>query len=232
MMTEGLKAVLTGEVIQTSRMSVPARQVLPDLLARALESCELPSVRLSAEVLGLQFFQEGRFQAVLDDAEAGLPAALHMIAWLGCQTVDDDIPVQVRVAIGVGPLDYLDGQVNLFDHLPRRMFRGGGKAFMHSNRLLRVMETGDRRIGLRTPWQDANAELKVACLFLDFHIKRWSTEQAKTILALISGRNQHETAQILGISQPAVAQRFRRAGGQAVRALLRRYGAILKNAST
>jgi len=224
MPTEGMKAVLTGEILKTSKMPIQVRKSFPEILSKAMETCELPSVHLSTELLGMQFYHEGRFQTVLDDPAAGLPAALHLIAWLGRQ----EPRLSARVAVGLGPVAFLEGKVRLFDNVSRRSFRGGGKAFLISQRLLSVMRTGDRRIGARTPWVQVNDELEVACLFLDYHIKRWSDDQADSILALLRGETQAETAQAQGVSQSAVAQRFRRASGRAVRALVRRYEALLK----
>jgi hypothetical protein len=222
---EGMKAVLTGEILKTSQLPLRVRKSFPDILSKAMESCELPSVHLSTELLGMQFYHEGRFQTVLDDPAAGLPAALHLMTWLGRQ--EPRLPT--RIAVGLGPVAFLEGRVRLFDNVSRRSFRGGGKAFFISQRLLNVLRTGDRRIGVRTPSVPVNEELEVACLFLDYHIRRWSHDQADSILALLRGETQTETAQAEGISQSAVAQRFRRASGRAVKALMRRYEALLDN---
>lgn len=231
--SQGVKAVLTGEVINMSRLPVATQQDLPDLLAAALDACEVPSAHLTSDLLGIQFFQTGRFQTILDDPAAGLPVALHMISWLASKPVtrnaDSTFPIRIRVAVALGPVQFLDGKVNLFDKVSRRSFRGGGKAFFQSGRLLETMRRGDRRIALHTPWFDTNAEFQVTCRFLDHHIKRWSGDQASTIQALLRQEKQMDTAQALGISQSAVAQRFRRAGGPAIKAMLRRYSKISEN---
>ena len=221
------KAVMTGEVIRLPSLPIPTQRVLPSLLSEALDACELPSAHLTASLLGIQFFQTGRFQTVLDEPGSGLPVALHMIAWLAGHK--GGLPIHVRVAVGLGRIDFLDGKVNLFDRVSRRTFRGGGTAFLQSDRLLEIMRTGDRRIGVLTPWQDVNAELKVACLFLDHHIKRWSTDQIATILSLLRGETQSVAAAAWGVTQSAVAQRFQRAGGKPIKAMLKRYKEIINN---
>jgi hypothetical protein len=223
--------VLTGEVIGLPRLPPAVQLELPDLLAEALDACEIPSAHLTADLLGIQFFQTGRFQTVLDDPAAGLPVALHMIAWLANRSGQQHPSISIRVAVALGKVQFLDGKVNLFDKASRRTFRGGGKAFSQSNRLMEKMRRGDRRIGLHTPWRETNAEFQVVCRFLDHHIKRWSTDQASSILALLRGEIQQDTARALGISQSAVAQRFQRAGGPAIKAMLKRYAKIIEKNS-
>ncbi len=226
---QDIKAVVTGEVIHLPSLPIPTQRALPSLLSEALDACELPAAHLTANLLGIQFFQTGRFQTILDDPGAGLPVALHMIAWLAGTKGDHGLPIQVRVAVGLGRIDFLDGKVNLFDRVSRRTFLGGGTAFLLSDRLLEIMRTGDRRIGVQTPWLDVNEELRVACLFLDHHIKRWSADQTATILSLLRGETQSVAAAAWGVTQSAVAQRFQRAGGKPIRAMLKRYKSIINN---
>jgi len=227
--SQDVKAVVTGEVVHLPSLSIPIQRALPALLSEALDACELPSAHLTANLLGIQFFQTGQFQTVLDDPGAGFPVALHMIAWLAGRKDEKGLPIHVRLAVGLGTIDFLDGKVNLFDRVSRRTFRGGGTAFLQSSRQLEIMRTGDRRIGVVTPWQEFNAELKVACLFLDHHIKRWSVDQAATILSLLRGETQGVAAAALGVTQSAVAQRFQRAGGKPIRAMLKRYKEMVNN---
>jgi DNA-directed RNA polymerase specialized sigma24 family protein len=82
---------------------------------------------------------------------------------------------------------------------------------------------GDRRLLIRTPSKEINAELDTECALLDALINRWSTEQAQVILYQVKGLTQESAAKELGISQPAVRLRLQSAGGWAIEELLKRY---------
>ncbi len=155
------------------------------------------------------------FQGVLSKPEAALRAAIVIRASLrhGFQTKQRRYALDARIAVGVGSIAFLPAG---------RGPEGDGEAFRRSGQTLDGMK-GDQRLIIRTPWQEADAELDIACALLDALITRWSAEQAQAILGLLRGLTQERAARELGISQPAVRQRLKSAGGWAIEELCRRF---------
>jgi DNA-directed RNA polymerase specialized sigma24 family protein len=124
--------------------------------------------------------------------------------------------LDARVAIGIGTVDFL----------PRgRGSEGDGEAFRRSGPVLDEMRY--QRLSIRTPWPELDAEFQVECALLDALIERWSAEQAQAIVYLIAGWTQEKIAGELRITQPAVRQRLKSAGGSAVQKAIERYKLLI-----
>ena len=119
--------------------------------------------------------------------------------------------------MGIGQIEFLHAG---------RGAEGDGEAFRRSGQTLDVMK-GDQRLIIRTPWKEVDTEFDIACALLDALVTRWSAEQAQAILGQIRGLTQEKAAREFGISQPAVRQRLKSAGGWAIEELCRRYERLI-----
>ena len=217
MAAAGRFEVLTGDLIGSRRPGADTA-MLPRIFAEALDPAPYAGLKWPARVVGSQSRRGDEFQLVIRPAATGgLAAALFLLCALKRATP----ALEARIAVGVGGADYFDADP------PGGGFQGDGEAFQASGLLLETMKKDGRRVAVTTPWPAVNAELMVACRLLDEIVAQWTPQQAASMQALLRGETQETAAETAGISQSAVAQRLRRAGASAVRALLERYAQLL-----
>lgn len=184
-------AILTGDLIASSAAPERAEAAMA-ILSRA------------ADQLGRWAGQDSRFTRFRGDgwqlslAAPGLAlrAALYLSARLAAASA-----LPSRIAIGIGPLAH-PGTRDLSD--------ARGAAFEQSGRALDAMPR-NRHLALAgavTDWQSALVTLA------DWHISRWSAEQAEACALALApdAPSQTALAERLGITRQAVAARLSGAG--------------------
>jgi hypothetical protein len=217
MKDKSLVAVLTGDVVGFSKLERDERNALVSILKYSFSNMD-QWLQGKAQP-SFQMYRGDSFQGVLFDPLLALDASLAFRVilrsnWEGGRrrTAPD-----LRIAVGIGEGEKVEtGQV----------LEADGEAFRLSGRTLDSM-SGEERLVVCTPWQEVNAELRVETALLDSLANRWSAEQAEAVGGLLRGQTQKAIASSLGISQPAVTQRLKDAGGWAVELLRRRYRDIL-----
>ncbi len=207
-------AVLTGDLVDSSKLSPEHRQRMLEILKEAFAA-----VDELLEPAGFEIYRGDSFQGLVKDPSRALEASLVIRSTLRMDQ-PDDAPVNwdARTAIGIGTLE----------NLPERVSEGTGEAYRRSGPLLDDMK-GDRRLRLATPWEEIDEELNTQAALLDAVIAKWSPGQAEVVCALLGGRSRKEIGRNLGISQAAVHYRVKGAGWTAVERFLERYRAVLKS---
>ncbi|MCF6156993.1 MAG: hypothetical protein E3K32_00145 [wastewater metagenome] len=220
MKNPNLYAVITGDIVASSRLKANQRRYLLTVLKSSFKTIGdiLPGVVYAP----FEIYRGDSFQGVLSKPEAALRASLVIRASLryGLKMKQRRYALDARIAVGIGSVDFLPAG---------RGSEGDGEAFRFSGPTLDRMK-GDQKLLIRTSWQDINAEFDVECALLDALISRWSAEQAQAIIGQMRGSTQEKIARELGISQPAVRQRLKSAGGWAVEELCRRYEQVILEA--
>lgn len=233
METGKIYAVLTGDLIGSSRFRIQEREEILSNLKKSLQE-------ISPDIIASPFmvFRGDSFQGVLVRPEEALKAALIVRTSLLSRFKGKRTRLDARIAVGIGTIDYLSkDQVGECD----------GEAFRNSGSELDKMKKGEQNLIVRTSWPETNEELRTECALLDVLIQRWTKEQAEAILYQIQrpkfnvplsiakedyddlkkGLTQVETAKILNISQSAVFQRLKIAGYWAVQVFLERFKMII-----
>jgi hypothetical protein len=213
----GIVCVITGDVVGFSKLDVSGRQRMLAVLKSSFRSVAsaLPGSRPSFEI-----YRGDSFQGILLKPESALRSAACLRAELRFRFKAGsrrEVP-DIRLAAGIGRADYLP---------QGRFLEGDGEAFRFSGPFLDAMK-GDRRLSIHTPWPEINSEFEAVSALLDAVIHRWSAEQAQAVAGFLRGLGQLETAKALGISQPAVRQRLRSAGGWAVDLACRRFEFLIE----
>ena len=233
METNKIYAVLTGDLIGSSRFNIKEREELLFILKDSFKI-------ISPDIITSQFviFRGDSFQGVLSRPDEALNAALIIRASLLSKFKGKRTRLDARIAIGIGTIDYL----------PRdQAGEGDGEAFRNSGPELDKMKKSEQNLIIKTPWNEINEELQTECSLLDALIQRWTKEQAEANFYQIqspksreflsfaredAGSNQRltqvETAKILNISQSAVFQRLKTGGYWAVQAFLERFKTIIQ----
>jgi hypothetical protein len=214
-------AVLTGDVIRSTRLNPTERDDLIRNLKASFQDVEL---MLIDSVRGhFQIFRGDSFQAAFQPPGIGVTAALLLHAAFR-QRATAEGPTRasgLRIAIGTGSVDRLD---------KHHTSEATGEAFHNSGLTIDRMR-GTQRLAIRTPLDTVNAELEVECRLLDSILADWSPEQAEALSMMLGGLTQEVVGRRIGISQPGVRQRLKRAGWDGIRLFLRRSETLL-NRST
>jgi hypothetical protein len=209
---EKLYAVLTGDLIGSSRFTIKKRE---KILSNLKDSFKI----ISPDIIASKFviYRGDSFQGVLSRPGEALNAALIIRASLLSRFKGKRTRLDARIAIGIGTIDYL----------PRdQAGEGDGEAFRNSGPELDKIKKGEQNLIIRTPWTEINEELRTECALFDALIQRWTKEQAEAILYQMQGETQEGIAKILKISQPAVFQRLRTGGSWAGQVFVERFKVI------
>lgn len=193
-------AVITGDFIGFSGLPASIRQQMPDVLVEAGRDLCAAFGPLMPEDVAV--FRGDSWQALIAEPAQSLRAALFFRAAV-CAAADQ---VDTRMAIGIGPVDYV----------PKgRVSAGDGPAFRCSGKKLEQM-TSDRwgRLRLAFPGLDAEAEIDALVRLAGTLGDRWSRRQAKAVLGALKGFSPSRIAADWGhpISRQAVGKHLSRAG--------------------
>jgi hypothetical protein len=215
-----LYAVLTGDIVGSSRTIEKQRQSLFDALKGSFEI--VSRLWPSAVAASFDIYRGDSFQGVLSKPEGALRMTIALRAALRYLFSNKlrRFALDARIAVGIGTIDYLPSQ---------KASEGDGEAYRRSGPVLDVMK-GNQRLRISTPWPRIDEELEASCNLVDALIERWSAEQAEAMIRQLQGLTQDVIAQELRISQPAVVQRLKAAGGWAVEAFCNRYELLIGKA--
>jgi predicted DNA-binding protein YlxM (UPF0122 family) len=214
METKKIYAVLTGDLIGSSRFRVEEREIVISNLKDSFKMISPDSITSPFVI-----FRGDSFQGVLSIPDEALNAALIIRSSLLSRFKGKRSRLDARIAIGIGTIDYLPGN---------QVGEGDGEAYRNSGPELDKMKKREPNLIIKTPWAGINEELRIECSLLDALIQRLTKEQAEVILYHITkGVTQEEIAKILGISQPAVFQRLKTGGYWAVQAFMEHFEVII-----
>ena len=199
-------AVLTGDVVGSSKLEDAARRELPGALQQAAAAARAllgKAVPLDADV-----FRGDGWQLVVADAKLGLRAAVFFRAYLHGRAAPSGLVS--RIAIGIGPIQFVpQGQVS----------QGDGPAFRESGKALESMPKM-RRLALSVAGTKTPAGIGPVIDLMDTVMERWTEKQALAVVGMLQGMPQSQIAGLWSpaVTQPVVARHLRQAGWEAVAA--------------
>ena len=206
-------AVVTGDVVGSTKMSSGQRALLRHVLRRA--SRQLQEHFKDSVPPGVDVFRGDSWQFVVSKPAKSLRAALFFRAFFMSQmklrTVD------TRLAIGIGPIDFLP---------PTAISSGDGEAFRRSGLALDKMPR-TKRMAIDGPSSIGSLGLttvNVLIRLIDTLARGWTDRQAYAVCGALLGWKQEKIASVWfkgTVSQQAVAQHLERAGWNAVGAALK-----------
>ncbi len=209
-------AVLTGDIVDSSRIGKDQRKkLLADLKSSFFNADKI--LNSSNLIAPFSIYRGDSFQGVLANPEDALLASLIIRATLR-KSVDVGLKDlwDARIAVGLGEIAYLS----------ETGAEGDGIAYRRSGPILDQM-TGDMWLQIKTPWEEVDQELAVACPLADIIIQKWSSAQAEVVLLQIEGLTQQAMADKLHITQAAVNQRLKGAGWFAIDNFLKRFKSLI-----
>jgi hypothetical protein len=202
-------AIITGDVIASTRLSVPERRELNVAMSKA--STRLRRAFRSAVPAPVHIFRGDSWQLLVTDPGQALRIALFYRAMLRAGSGSSRL--DTRMVIAVGRIDFIPGE---------RIAEGDGPAYRLSGRALESMHRRER-MRLVYPTHPAEEELSLVVHLLDGLVSRWSDKQALAVTGALRGWQQETIAKKVWsepISQQAVAQHLDRAAWSYVESAL------------
>lgn len=199
-------AVLTGDVVGSSRLDETARRELPVALKKASQAAR--SLYGKAIPLDADVFRGDSWQLVVTDAKLGLRAAVFFRSHL--HGYSPDVGLDTRIAIGVGKINFVPkGQVS----------QGDGPAFRESGKVLESMPKS-RRLALSVAEIETPGGIAPVMGLMDTVIERWTEKQSLAVVGMLQGLQQSQIAELWTppVKQPVIARHLRQAGWEAVEA--------------
>jgi hypothetical protein len=196
-------AVISGDVVGSSRLGREAREALPGILKEA--TAALREFLGEAVPLDIDIYAGDAWQLLLTDPGSALRAAVFLRAYL----LDRAEGVDTRVAVAIGGVDFVPGE---------RVSEGDGEAFRLAGRRLRESNSGQRMRFVSAEADDGGL-WDVAFGLIDAIITQsWSTKQARAVSGALRRWPLWRTASLWSspITVPTVQSHLRKAGWSAI----------------
>lgn len=170
-------AVLTGDVVGSSKLDDATRRLLPDALKKASKAAR--SLFGNTIPLDADIFRGDSWQLVVSDAKLGLRVALFFRAHLRGNS--PGIGLDTRISIGIGQIKFLPKQ---------QVSQGDGPAFRESGKMLESMPKS-RRLALSIADSEMPGVVSVVAL-IDVLMVRWTEKQALAVVGALRHLKQEE----------------------------------------
>ena len=209
-------AVATGELAPGSRVSDAQFSKIPDLIRASFQAVNrlVPKEgKLKYEIIRMD-----EFLTMSESPEHSMRSLMMLFSafrFLSYKELSERL--DLRICEGIGPVEYAQ------DHLRE----SDGTAFRSSSNGMAMLKR-NQRLSIITPDKALNAEFALSCSFMDILIHDWSDEQAEAMFLNLTGKNQMEISQLLGISQPAVNRRLKAAHCETINKFIKRFEHLLK----
>jgi hypothetical protein len=207
-----LYAVITGDIIKSSRLSLEKHKQL----IRVMHSCsrEISVVFPKALKYEPEFFRGDSWQMLLQKPELALNIALFYRAFLKAKMQMDSI--DARMAVSVGTVDFIESSFGIGD-----AYKISGKA---------LDKKGKRKLKFVSDILANSEILDLLIQNTDFISSKWTSRQSKIILLALQNKNQKEIAGKLKITQQAVSQHMDSMGWLIIYENLKYFSGIINRA--
>jgi hypothetical protein len=197
-------AVLTGDIVKSSRMSPADLRRLPEALSTIFKSID-PICKPAGFAARFSIFRGDSFQLICEPACA-LKAWLIIRAGLrSTYPAPLSRSVDARIGIAVGKVNYLAGNIT----------ESNGEVFNLSGRLLETLKA-PRLTGFSSGNKEINRNLNAGLMLADDILRRWTTTQCRIVPLLLQSLNQSEIAKATKTRQPTVTAKINAMGWNAV----------------
>lgn len=212
-----MKAVISGDIIESTNLPLAARKQITPAIKKALQSLR-KKTKVKAGI------ERGDFiQAEMDPAEGMhavilLKAVINQIEVNADASLQSNAEVDIRISMGLGNISLDRSKPGESD----------GTAYQLSGRGLDQLKATKQKLMFQCENEDTNQELNTMARAMEFITDRWTKGSAQVVELFLEGLKEVEIAGRLGISQPAVNQRKKAAGWDVLQAFLERYDSIIK----
>jgi hypothetical protein len=220
MMEKAHYAVVAGELAPGARVSDAQFSKIPDLIRASFQAVNrmVPeSGKLKYEIIRMD-----EFLALSESPVHSVRSVIMLFSafrFLSYKELGERL--ELKICEGIGPVEFAQDHLRESDGTAFRTATEGNRKMKRNQRLMII--TADEAM---------NGEFDLTCSFMDFLIHDWSDEQAEAMFLNLTGKNQMEISQMLGISQPAVNRRLKAAHSDTVHKFINRFEYLLKSTET
>jgi hypothetical protein len=193
-------AVLTGDIVGSSKLAKARRQALPERLKQA--GRETQKAFAAAVPLPIDVFRGDSWQLLVTDPVHSLRIALYFRALVRADA-ERGRGLDTRISLGLGGVDFI----------PRKnVSEGDGEAYRLSGRALEGLP-GGLALVLAAPSLLAQETWPALIGLIDALAKGWTGPQARAVAGALRGKTQAAIAAIfpVRISQQAVTRHLAKA---------------------
>ena len=203
-MENRLYAVLTGDIVKSSRMSPANLKRLPGVLTAIFKSIDK---LCKPKDFATQFsiFRGDSFQVICEPACALKTWLLIRAGLRAAYPAPLSKSVDARIGIAIGKVN----------HLAKNITESSGEAFLLSGRLLEELKT-NRLTGFTSENKQANQEWNISFMLADDIVRRWTTSQCRMLPFLLQPMNQAEIAEATQTRQPTITAKINAMGWSAI----------------
>ena len=205
-----LKAVLTGDIVNSTKLKPVAEKKLIKILQTVLVNYQF------------EFYRGDSFQVFVKNAEEALEIALLCrTAAISISKSDQDIKSDIRISIGIGMVQ-----------LPvKNLATAKGSAFVLSGRAFDEFLKTDARLSIAVENGLANTAVEIISDYLNQLFKVMTYKQAEVIFELLQHKTQQEVAKFLKKSKSTINQHVMAGGWNEIENLLQQYKSIVHQLS-
>ena len=213
-------AVIAGELAPGARVTDEKFSRIPDLIRASFQAVNrmVPdSGKLKYEIIRMD-----EFLALSESPLYSMRSVIMLFSafrFLSQKELSEKL--ELKMCEGLGPVEFAQEHLRESD----------GTAFRAASAGLTQMKR-NQRLFVETADQSLKDEFALTCHFMDILIRGWSDEQAEAMFLNLTGKNQMEISQMLGISQPAVNRRLKAAHSDAIHKFIERFEQLLSKKET
>jgi len=202
----GIRAVLTGDIVNSTRLGKANERKLLRMLKRILDSYLF------------EFYRGDSFQAYLKDPESAFRIALLCrAAAISIPLENETISSDVRISIGIGKVSTT----------VKTLASAKGEAFLLSGRAFDEITVSDTRLSIVSFNQLANAGLQVVSDYANAIFRSMTSKQAEVIFELLNGKTQLEIAKKFKRTKSTISQHVSAGKWSEIESLLKQYENII-----
>lgn len=223
------KAVITGDIIHSSRIDDEHKAMLYDSIKQALITWN-KDYKMKSEL-----YRGDSFQCLLSDASQALRVALVMKSFIRSLTPTESYASRGRFSSSQKGMSFLrpffifDARITIgigsTSMETAKLATSDGEAFQLSGRELDDIKSTKRSISIASNDRYAD-ELRTGSIMLDAIFNKTTAPQCEVIYLKLLGYTEIEIAEQLEVKQSAINQRANSANWFAIEAFVKRFEAI------
>lgn len=221
-----IRATISGDVVASTKLSVPSRSVLETGVQELLQK-----LRADFNVYG-RVIKGDYFECYLPNPADALRVALITKCFIKSLPVNGAVGIKqfkthgIRLAIGIGEISRFDEKKGIID----------GEAIYLSGRLISRQGdvSGTKKIIKSTLFMDATNkqlvdEFEPVLALLDILIAKGTARQCEVVYFKLLGESEDDIARKLNVSQSAINQHSTSVGWNAIEKTVDRFSYVINN---
>ena len=211
-----MKAVITGDIIDSSKQPYEERTLIIKTLQDSIRYFE------ERDTCQYSIFRGDSIQGLLEQPEKALWHVVYLksaLKALKTKNASRSSFADIRISIGIGRVNFLHENLEM----------SNGEAFEYSGRKLDQLKGGAKTIAIKSRDEGYNEEWSVVLGLMDEVLGKWSVQSAEIVKNILEGHDKPTIGRHLNISLPAISQRKKYAGWNAIQAVMNRFEKMTKS---